>query len=230
VTPPRINTALKASIIVTCTTPGQFALTYDDGPSINIPALLTKLDELKVKATFFVNGKNYGDITSPTSSDAINLKSIFDKGHQVGTHTYSHADLSVLNNQQIWDQLRSNDIAIRNIICKRPTHLRPPYLATSTAMLNAVGTYGYKVVGINLDTRYYEHSGLPNEVALNHQSVDGTINGSNSATASFIALDHDFTKKIVQWTDELVKQVQTKGYKLVTTAQCIGDTSGGYRA
>ena len=43
---------------VRCTRPGLFAFTFDDGPSETLPKLLDKLDQLNVKATFFVNGQN----------------------------------------------------------------------------------------------------------------------------------------------------------------------------
>ena len=58
-------------------------LTFDDGPSKNTPRLLDTLDELVVKATFFVVG------------DAVNsypqyLTEIVNRGHAVALHAYSH--------------------------------------------------------------------------------------------------------------------------------------------
>jgi peptidoglycan/xylan/chitin deacetylase (PgdA/CDA1 family) len=38
-----VNAALKAEVLTQCKTPGIFALTFYDGPSDNIPALLLKL-------------------------------------------------------------------------------------------------------------------------------------------------------------------------------------------
>jgi peptidoglycan/xylan/chitin deacetylase (PgdA/CDA1 family) len=92
-----------------------------------------------------VNALNFADMTSPTSPDSVNLKKIFDLGHQVGTHTYSHKDLTTLSTQGMWDEMRLNDDAIKAIIGKRPIHMRPPFLASNAAVLTAMGSWGYKV-------------------------------------------------------------------------------------
>ena len=59
-------------------------LTFDDGPSSTItPAILDILDEYNIKATFFVVGsmvEKYPEI----------LKQVYDKGHTIGNHSYSH--------------------------------------------------------------------------------------------------------------------------------------------
>jgi peptidoglycan/xylan/chitin deacetylase (PgdA/CDA1 family) len=147
------------------------------------------------------------------------------KEYQIGTHSYSHADIGSpqISTQAIWTEMRLNDEAIKRIIQKRPTHLRPPFLSTSANMLTAVGSWGYRVVSINLDTKDFLHTNAKTQVAENHKSIDQKLNGSNAKTQSFISLNHDKTSNIFQWVDEFVKQAQGKGYALVTTAECIGD-------
>ena len=223
-TPPPLN-GPKAVQVTQCTKPGLFALTFDDGPSKNVPALLQKLQQLNVKATFFLNAKNFADFTNPKSSDAQLVKSIFNAGHQIGSHTFSHKDLAKLNTQELWDEMRLNDDAIKAIVGKRPTHMRPPFLSVNDRALNALGSWGYKVIQINLDTKDFEHNNKPNEVALNRQSVSGQLARAAPNTMSFISLDHDFTSKIVDWVDEYVKSVQAKGFRLVTMGECLGDAN-----
>ena len=60
-------------------------LTYDDGPSEETERLLDILDQEGVKATFFVmaQGKSLEDCKKW-------LKTIVDRGHAIGVHTYSH--------------------------------------------------------------------------------------------------------------------------------------------
>jgi peptidoglycan/xylan/chitin deacetylase (PgdA/CDA1 family) len=222
-TAPRVNPSMKAIISHSCKTPGTIALTFDDGPSRNIPALLAKLKDLDVKATFFVNAKNIANFVDPNSASGRSLKNIYDHGHQIGTHTFSHKDLAKQNTQQIWDEMRLNDEAIRRIIGKRPTHLRAPYLSTNSAVLEAVGSFGYKVLGVNLDTKDYLHNGKPNEVEAQMTIARGLINPSDSASKSFIALNHDHTSKVVQFTEQLIALGRSKGYRFVTTAECIKD-------
>ncbi len=58
-------------------------LTFDDGPSANTEQILDILDEYKVKATFFVTGRD--------DEESLNMyKEIVDRGHSLGMHSYSH--------------------------------------------------------------------------------------------------------------------------------------------
>jgi peptidoglycan/xylan/chitin deacetylase (PgdA/CDA1 family) len=145
-TPPPLVPAMKATEFTECSTPGKWALTFDDGPSKNIPQLLAKLSELGINATFFVNALNYADMTSPNSSDSLNLNAIYNQGHQVASHTYSHKDLTTLSVQGMWDEMRKNDDAIKAIIGRRPIHMRAPFLAISNLVLTAMGSWGYEVL------------------------------------------------------------------------------------
>ncbi len=59
-------------------------LTFDDGPSRkSTPAILDILKEYDIKATFFVVG-------NMVEKNPDILQRVFDEGHQIGNHTYSH--------------------------------------------------------------------------------------------------------------------------------------------
>lgn len=62
------------------------ALTYDDGPSIYTPRVLTTLKKNDAVATFFVVGNRV-----PTYSDTV--KKAYDMGCEIGNHTYEHKSL-----------------------------------------------------------------------------------------------------------------------------------------
>lgn len=74
-------------LIKTCKDPGTVALTFDDGPFQYTSGLL---DILKsnggIRATFFVNGKNAGDLNDQAMKDTI--RRMMADGHQIGSHTY----------------------------------------------------------------------------------------------------------------------------------------------
>src|SRR5579871_1483657 len=67
------------TIITSCTVPGTFALTFDDGPYIYTDELLNLLASNGVKATFFVNGQNFANIFSFTST----VQRMVNDGHQI---------------------------------------------------------------------------------------------------------------------------------------------------
>lgn len=108
-----------------CLFPNQFALTFDDGPSPNFPRLLSLLATLQARATFYVNGMNL---------DAQGQEWLYEayaQGHEIGSHTYSHAALALLSDQEMKSEMDMNDQAIRSVIAASPRIMRPPYLQTS---------------------------------------------------------------------------------------------------
>jgi peptidoglycan-N-acetylglucosamine deacetylase len=67
--------------------PGEVVLTFDDGPWPTTPIVLQALEEECVKAIFFSIGRNAVDYPEI-------LKKVAAAGHTVGSHTWTHQDLS----------------------------------------------------------------------------------------------------------------------------------------
>lgn len=59
-------------------------LTFDDGPSANTFEILDILEEMDVKATFFIVGSAIDE------EREVCLKRMVNEGHTIGIHTYSH--------------------------------------------------------------------------------------------------------------------------------------------
>ena len=87
-----------AAVYSSCTTPNTVALTFDDGPYIYEGEIVNTLNNAGVKATFFVNGNNWDCIYD--DNVVSSLKAAHAAGHLIGSHTWSHADLTTLS----WDQ------------------------------------------------------------------------------------------------------------------------------
>ena len=217
-TPPASN-GPSALVQDNCVENGMIALTFDDGPSTNIPQVLKVLGDLNVKATFFVNAKNIADFTSATSVASSTLKQIYDSDHQVGSHTMSHADLAKISRQQRWEQMRRNDEYIKRVIGVRPVHLRAPFLSYSPTMLRDIGSWGYVVAGVSLDTKDYEFSG--SGVLPGMEGMVSKAATANPEATSFISLQHDFVLGTEAWLRSFGPAMQQKGFKFVTTEECL---------
>jgi peptidoglycan/xylan/chitin deacetylase (PgdA/CDA1 family) len=142
--------------VYNCKVPGTVAITYDDGPYIYTDKLLDLYAAYKAKATFFVTGINIGKgaiDNSATAWPAV-IRRMYNEGHQVASHTWSHQDLSAITSQQRKDQMVRNEMAIRNIIGKFPTYMRPPYSSCTAASgcQADMETLGYVVSYFDLDT------------------------------------------------------------------------------
>lgn len=67
-------------------------------------------------------------------------------GHQVGSHTWAHADLTTLDAAGITSQMTQLENALATIINKIPTYMRPPYFSTNGLVLSTLGSLGYHVI------------------------------------------------------------------------------------
>ena len=102
------------------------ALSFDDGPcapsnSGGTAAMLEKLDELQVKATFFVIGQN-------VRSNKAAAQAIFNKGHELGNHSDSYDSLGSATVEKITASLDAASSAINDITGKDPVLFRAPNL------------------------------------------------------------------------------------------------------
>lgn len=85
-------------------------LTFDDGPSTVTPAILDVLKQENVKASFFVLGSRVNAMPEMT-------KRIYDEGHYVANHGYSHSYSAIYASPQaVLDEFNECNKAVRNAI------------------------------------------------------------------------------------------------------------------
>ena len=78
---------------------GEVVLTFDDGPHPTFtPMILDALDEHCTKATFFILGQR-------ALSFPAQLREVGRRGHTIGTHTWSHANLGRSSAAQVESQI-----------------------------------------------------------------------------------------------------------------------------
>lgn len=82
------------------------ALTFDDGPTQNTQSVLQILEELGVKATFFITGAELEKF--PEEGRSIVLA-----GHELGNHSYSHQRMVLKAPSFIKKEIEMTDSLIR---------------------------------------------------------------------------------------------------------------------
>lgn len=109
------------------------AFTFDDGPhSTYTPMLLDGLKARGVKATFFVLGsniRNKGDI----------VYRIYEEGHQLASHAWSHTSLTSLSDAQIRNEIERTAETLADITGLTDFMVRPPNGAISPRVAAAIG-------------------------------------------------------------------------------------------
>lgn len=97
------------------------ALTFDDGPH---PAytkkLLDGLRERGVKASFFLVGENI-------EGNEELVRQMEKDGHLIGTHCYSHVDLTKKTAEDACNDILKTNELIRAITGSTPEYIRPPF-------------------------------------------------------------------------------------------------------
>jgi peptidoglycan/xylan/chitin deacetylase (PgdA/CDA1 family) len=97
------------------------ALTFDDGPNPSAtPQLLELLTKYRVKATFFLIGRQVRAFPALA-------REMVERGHEIGNHTETHPSLTWLTSSGIAEQLDRCDEAISSAAGVTPRWMRPPY-------------------------------------------------------------------------------------------------------
>ena len=68
-----------------------------------------------------------GEIDNSTLEWPGLIKRMYNEGHQIASHTWSHADLCAITSAQRKDEMWKLEMAVRNIVGVVPTYMRPPY-------------------------------------------------------------------------------------------------------
>ena len=109
-----------------CNTHSCLSITFDDGPYRWEPKLVRTLANAgNQKATFFVNGANWRCIYDEASVQR--LRHTYEQGHQICSHTWSHPDISTLNNEELDEQVQLVEDALWKILGVVPACIRAPY-------------------------------------------------------------------------------------------------------
>jgi peptidoglycan/xylan/chitin deacetylase (PgdA/CDA1 family) len=161
--------------------PGQLALTFDDGPNPAwTPRLLDILAEHNVRATFFMVG-----IFAKSEKELAHR--VADAGHLVGNHTWSHPDLSRTRAPNILDELTRTSDILAEIAGKPIRYFRPPFGARRPYVLKLAHQLGLIPVTWNAMTTDWSEPSA-DKIAQNLiKKIDGN---QNRGWASNIVL-HD---------------------------------------
>ncbi|CAG8629717.1 11847_t:CDS:2, partial [Racocetra fulgida] len=188
----------QGQIITNCAIDGTAAITFDDGPS----------EARGITATFFVNGNNQNCIYD--YADVI-LR-IYEDGHQIGSHTWSHLDLALLDRTEIIYQMTSLEQAFKKILGIVPKYFRPPYGSYNDEVIDVVESLGYSIVLWNQDTG----DSMSNSIEYGLEQY----RSSDGPPSSHIMLNHDvFQTTCRQLAPQGIQIYLDKGLKLMSVAE-----------
>ncbi|WEG11871.1 polysaccharide deacetylase family protein [Pullulanibacillus sp. KACC 23026] len=185
------------------------AITFDDGPNpIYTPQVLEIFDEVSGKATFFMIGEQM--VKEPEL-----VKTISEKGHEIGNHSYTHANLTEIDEAAIQRELGQNEKLIETLTGRKPAIMRPPYLAFNEIVQSVVHQFDYEAIGaLNMEATDWEQPGVDHIYTASRKHVQ---NGS-------ILIFHDGygdRSQTIEAVRLLVRDLTKAGYQLVTVSELL---------
>ncbi len=124
---------------------------WDQYPSylnIFVPHVLDVLDELNLKITFFIVGKD-----TESEDNRKYLRMITDRGHEAGNHSYHHESwLQSYSYEKIEKEIREAEEAIEKVTGQRTTGFRGPGFSWSKDLLKVLEERGYQFDASTLPT------------------------------------------------------------------------------
>ncbi len=104
----------------------MIALTFDDGPNVDIdPQLDEVLLRHNARATFFINASRCVRVPDSWTDSVRNLKA---HGHEIGSHEYSHLfqNKEDYDREVIWTEVNRSNLILADVTGEAPQYLRLP--------------------------------------------------------------------------------------------------------
>jgi len=180
---------------------------------------MDQLDAAGLKATFFVNGNNWDCIYNYGPE----LQRAYSSGYQIGSHTWSHPDITTLTEAEFTLELSQLEVAFGKILGQIPTYFRPPYGDYNSDSLAVLAQRNYIYV-VTWDVDSQDADGVTVAVALQNLETELPEAGVH------IVLDHETQPYTISTLiPYLISYVQANGLHAVTVAECLGDKFSPYR-
>lgn len=175
------------------------ALTFDDGPNPDItPDILDVLDKYDVKGTFYLLGslvEVYPEL----------VKETLDAGHELGNHSFTHANFEELTDEEIREEINSTQKAIKKATDGyEPKTYRLPYGAGGKRAVDLIE--GMTSIIWNVDSEDW--------VSDSAQEILTRVN--ENLQDKSILLFHDSHEHLVPVLESLIPALQAEGYEFVT--------------
>ncbi|HEX6967992.1 MAG TPA: bifunctional polysaccharide deacetylase/glycosyltransferase family 2 protein [Micromonosporaceae bacterium] len=193
------------------------ALTFDDGPDPRwTPQILDVLRRHDARATFFLVGARVNEHPEL-------VRRILAEGHEIGSHTFTHADLAALPAWRRDLELALTRNALAGATGRQATLFRPPFssqpeaLTTGdVAVLRQAARSGHIAVLADRDTRDWARPGVDAIMAAARPDRPGE---------GAIVLLHDGggdRSQTVAALERLIPELVGEGYRFTTVSEGLG--------
>lgn len=184
------------------------ALTFDAGASsAPLPSILETLAEKDVRCTFFVTG-------DWVRKNSELLQEIVADGHELGNHSDTHPQFTLLSDQEIGEELAAVEYLVVELTGRSTKpYWRPPYGDRDDHVRRVVQANGYLTIYWTYQVWDWLIPPTPPEEVLRY-AVDGACNGA-------IVVLHVGAQETADALPRIIDELQSQGYRLVTLSEVL---------
>jgi peptidoglycan/xylan/chitin deacetylase (PgdA/CDA1 family) len=189
------------------------ALTFDDGPTADTERVLDVLADHKVRATFFMIGRQVERFPQTA-------RRIVTGGHEIGNHSYSHSIYLYHSAREMRRQLERTQAVIAATTGVSPKFARPPCGVRTPAYFRAAQQLGLRTVQWDVagfDWKRRSGEQIANDVLQSVRSGsivllhDGDSEGKRGRHETVAALPF------------IIEGLRTRGLRIVPLNQLLGE-------
>lgn len=186
------------------------ALTYDDGPGGRTPELLDMLAAHDARATFFVTGL-------PVREHPWTVRRAYAEGHEIANHTLDHPDLATLGAGAVRSNLETTQALVQRETGHTMNLMRPPYGSRNGTVDQVTEELGLAQILWGVDTNDWKDRKAG---VVSKRALDGASDGA-------IILMHDIHDTTIDASRKIIRELDERGYTMVTVSQLLGTTKPG---
>lgn len=189
----------------------EIALTFDAGANAEcFDDLIATLETARVHSTFFITG-NFAQRHEPCA------KAITKHGHELGNHTWNHADLTKQSDEIVREEIMRAETLLTDISGQSPRpRLRAPFGERNERVLRIAANLGYRSIYWALDSLDSVEPRKTPEFLIDRITgkTDADLDGA-------IILMHVGEKSTDDALPAIIANLQGRGFRLVTVSTLL---------
>lgn len=191
----------------------ELTLTFNGmGDEATMRSLLDELDANQIKATFFLPGMRVAE--EPNIA-----KDILRRGHEIENNTLNHSDVSNLDYEQIYKEIR-----LANEVIQKQTGVTPRYVRTKSGDYNDDVRIAAAALGMKAVVTYNIN---PKDRDMKDAKAIGEYVERFISRGGIISLNTDINPEVIPAIPYIAKAAEDIGYRFVPLGQLVED--GGER-
>jgi|SRR5690625_172239 len=160
--------------------------------------ILQTLKDANIRATFFIEGK-----WAVKNKDIVQM--IFEQGHIIGNHAYSHPDMQRISKEDIYTEIHETNEVLKAITGKDPKWFAPPSGSFNDEVVKTAHSLHMETVLWTVDTIDWKN---PSTDVMLHRVLSKLHPGAT-------ILMHP-TKPVSLGLEKLIYEIKQKNYKIGT--------------